>query len=331
MPPQRPVLIPGVPRLRRGPHGLQLGTSRPVVIELPGVDPAAVLDLVDGTRTDRLVVHHACRLGLAPATTRALLQTLADNGLLVPVLPRDVVGFAGEAAALAHQGVPAPATVLRRRARAVVRVTGEGRLGAGVAVALASAGIGHVETDLPGEVTAAELPGGPLSAADLGRSRDEAVGSALLRASPEINTTRVRNRAIDLQIQLRYREPVGLLAVSLARRRRPHLQLGLREGVAVIGPFVPAQGGPCLRCVDLHRHDRDPGWADPTVTSEPATVAVVLAATAYAAAEALTFLDGGTPESLGAAVEISRPGHHRRRSWSPHPACQCSQERQLLR
>jgi hypothetical protein len=326
MPLQRPVLIPGVPRLRRGPHTLHLGVARPVLIDLPGHDPAAVLDLIDGTRTDRLLISHASRLGVAPPTTRALLETLEVAGLLMPSLP-----VTSEAAALAHQGCADPGPALRRRSRAVVRVCGEGRLGAGVAVALASAGVGHLETDLPGLVTAAERPGGPLTAEDVGRPRDEAVTAALLRASPEIKTAPVRNRAITLQLQLRYREPVALLAASLSRRRRPHLALGLREGVAVVGPFVPAAGGPCLLCVDLHRRDRDPGWSEPTATAEPATVAVLLAATAFAASEALTFLDGGTPETVGASVDISRPGHHRRRSWLPHPACQCSRERRILR
>ena len=328
MPLLRPVLIPGVPRLRRGPHTLQLGTSRPVLVDLPGQDPGALLDLIDGTRTDRLLVHHAARLGLAPEATRALLETLTSAGLLVPALPRD---FGGEAAALAHLGDATPDRVLRRRASAVVRVAGEGRLGAGVAVALASAGVGHVETDLPGEVTAAELPGGPLSPADVGRMRDVVVTAAVRRAAPEITTSPVRHRRVDLQVQLRYREPVALLATTLARRRRPHLALGVREGRAVIGPFVPAAGGPCLLCLDLHRRDRDPGWSEPVVVAEPLTVATVLAATAFAVAEALTLLDGGTPETLGAVIEISRPGGHRRRSWTPHPACQCSRQRQTLR
>jgi len=40
--------------------------------------------------------------------------------------------------------------------------------------------------------------------------------------------------------------------------------------------------------------------------------------------EALTFLDGGTPETLGAEVVITTPGHTRRRTWAPHPACGCT-------
>ena len=52
-------------------------------------------------------------------------------------------------------------------------------------------------------------------------------------------------------------------------------------------------------------------------------MATLLAATAFATAEVLTFLDGGTPETLGATVEISAPGRFRRRTWHPHPGCRC--------
>jgi hypothetical protein len=53
-------------------------------------------------------------------------------------------------------------------------------------------------------------------------------------------------------------------------------------------------------------------------------VASLLAATGFATAEALAHLDGGRPQTLGTAVEITAPGRTRRRSWPPHPACPCA-------
>jgi hypothetical protein len=250
--------------------------------------------------------------------------------LLPSVLPEsDRRRLLGEASALAHQqrAAPpsaAPARALRRRAAARVRITGEGRLGAGIAVALAESGVGHVDVDLPGRVEPEDLPGGPLRAADIGETRVKAVTSALLRAAPKIETHPVRRTAATLLVQLRYRQPVALLAASLTRRRQPHLAAAIREGVAVIGPFVQASGRPCLQCVDLHRRDRDPGWSEPSPGFEPCTVATLLAATAYATAEALAFIDGSTPETLGAAAEMTRPGRLRRRTWLPHPSCPCA-------
>lgn len=336
MPVPRPLLIPGLPRAWRGTHTLQLGS---VLVDLPRPQAVPLLDLMDGTRTERALLRHAARDGLPASEAQALLDTLSAAGLVLPataLLPHTLADadrrrLLGEATALAHLGIAQPARNLRRRAESSVLITGEGRLAAGLAVALAESGVGHVRLELPGAVTAAELPGGPLLADDIGRPRDEAVVAALRRAAPRIETSAVRGNAVNLQIQLRFREPVALLAAGLAGRRRPHLAIRIRCGVAVVGPFVPAAGGPCLHCVDLHRRDRDPGYTEPVATFEPATVATVLAATAYATAEALTFLDGGLPETLGAAVEITDPGRHRRKSWSPHPACECSTQAQVIR
>jgi hypothetical protein len=208
-----------------------------------------------------------------------------------------------------------------------VVITGHGRLGAPVALALAEAGVGHVQPDLPGLVTVADLPAGPLRAGDIGRVRGEAVASALASATPKIDTRAVRRGAAALTVQLGYDQPTALLAAAHARRAQPHLALAIREAIAVVGPFVPATGAPCLNCVDLHRRDRDTGWSPAAADAEPCTVATLLAATAYATAEALTFLDGGTPETLGATVEISTAGRFRRRTWRPHPGCDCVSRR----
>jgi hypothetical protein len=53
-------------------------------------------------------------------------------------------------------------------------------------------------------------------------------------------------------------------------------------------------------------------------------VATLLAAVAYLTSEALACLDEETPETLGAEVVITAPGHTRRRTWLPHPACGCT-------
>ena len=50
----RPTLLPGLRRLWRDPHRLQLGTGpgRAVILELHRPGRARVLDLLDGTRTE---------------------------------------------------------------------------------------------------------------------------------------------------------------------------------------------------------------------------------------------------------------------------------------
>jgi hypothetical protein len=225
-----------------------------------------------------------------------------------------------------------PAQVIRRRGAARVVIAGRGRLAAGIAVALAQAGVGQLSPDLIGHVTLADLPGSPLTAEDAGQSRQNAVTAALHRAVPGVDTRAIRRGAADLVLQLGHDQPVALLAAAHARRRQPHLAVTIREGTAIVGPLVPATGGPCLHCRDLHRTERDAAWPEIAAqlgapAPEPCDVSTVLAATAYATAEVLTFLNGGAPETLGAAVEIAGPGRFRRRTWAPHPGCGCGRRR----
>ena len=236
-------------------------------------------------------------------------------------------GGAGQVTASRRQWTPA--AVLRRRQAARVLISGRGRLGAGIAVALAEAGVGQIHADQPGTVQPGELAGGPLRGTDVGRARCEAVSEAVLRAAPGVQAHGVRKTPATLVLQLDHDEPAALLAEAHARRRQPHLAVTIREAAVVVGPLVPAVGGPCLACLELHRRERDAAWPGPGRTDgpEPCAVTTLLAATAYAAAEALTFLDGATPETLGASVEISAPGRVRRRTWPPHPDCDCTRRR----
>jgi len=325
----RPILIPGLPRLWRGPGELQLGSdpARALLLRLPDPRAAEVLDLLDGTRSERLVILRAAELGIPPDECRALLTTLHEAGLVLPrasLLPH-CERLDGEAAALALHGLSDnPASALRRRLSARVVLAGQGRLAAGIAVALAEAGVGHVQPDLVGAVRRGELAGGPLRASDVGKPRRDAIAAAMSRHAPGVLHA-VRRGPASLLIQFDHEQPVGLLAAALAGRRQPHLAVTIREGAAVIGPLVPATGGPCLHCLELHRKDRDATWPGPVASTapEPCAVTTLLSATAFATAEALAFLDEGSPQTAGATVELTAPGRVRRRTWTPHPACPC--------
>jgi hypothetical protein len=348
MPLIRPTLLPGLARCWRGPAALQLGAdpARAVVVDLPDARGARLLDLLDGSRSARAVLSRAPDLGLSPDEAQTLIDTLHAAGLVVPAqsLQPPAMRLAGEAAALACQpgirssasesparstasGVPSPARVLRQRAAARVLLTGRSRLGVPLALALAEAGLGHVHPDLIGPVLADDLPGSPLRRADVGQSRAAAATSALREVAPEVDTDPVRRGSATLAVQLDHDEPEALLAAGYLRRRQPHLAVSLRDGVAAVGPLVPAAGAPCLNCLDLHRRERDPGWTGFLPAAEPCAVVTVLATITFTAAQVLTFVDGGRPETLGATVEISAPGRFRRRTWTPHPACGCGRPR----
>ena len=383
----RPILIPGLPRTWRGRREIQFGSdpNRAVSIELPDPRAAQLLDLLDGTRSERAALLQAAELGVPVEHAQALLEALQATGLVLPapdllptgLSPTSRGRLLGEAAALAMEGRH-PADLLRRRAASRVVLTGHGRLGAPIAVALADAGVGAIETNIPGTVSAGELAGGPLRGTDIGRTRRDAISDAVSRAAPGLRPHPVRHRAAPSKPptpSVRHRaapdtpptpsvrrppdpdpsrsspptapvlhpaaatppqssppDPVATLVVQLDHERvpsGPHLAVTIRDGTPVIGPFVPAAGGPCLRCLDLHRRDRDAAWPGPprrplSEAVQPCTVPLLLAATALATAEALTHLDGGRPQTLGTAVEITAPGRTRRRSWPPHPACRCT-------
>jgi hypothetical protein len=125
----------------------------------------------------------------------------------------------------------------------------------------------------------------------------------------------------------------GLLAADVA-----HLAVVVREAGVVVGPLVLAGGGPCLRCLDLHRTDRDPGWprllaqlpgrAGPADAGETASARL---GAGLAALQVLAHLDGrARPAAVGATLEIDLPdGLVARRPWPVHPACGCGAARVL--
>ncbi|MEU8184420.1 hypothetical protein AB0B85_03750 [Micromonospora sp. NPDC049044] len=342
----RPTLLPGLNRLWRDRHTLQLGVSPgpAVLLELANPRAAHLLDLLDGRHSERAVLARAAADQVTGDDARSLLDALRAAGLLVPahsLLPRDLAGPArvrltAEAGALALAAARLPGTpaqVLRRRRAGRVVLTGSGALGGPLTVGLAQAGVGQVVPLLTGPVRPVDLVGTGIPASELGHPLAPAVRAAVDSGAPGTNTQPVRAGRVDLVIQLGADRPPALLAAAFAQRRQPHLLVILREGVPVIGPLVCPPAGPCLHCVELHRADRDPDWprlaaqlvaADPVAAGATGTL---LAAIGYALAEALTQLDGGQPETLGAAVEITGAGRFRRRGWPPHPACECSRGR----
>ncbi|GAA0802796.1 hypothetical protein Sya03_03620 [Spirilliplanes yamanashiensis] len=80
----RPVLLPGLARTWRDPHTLQLGLdpSRALLLDLPDPRAAVLLDLLDGTRSERAVLTAARHHGLTAADARTLLTALHTAGLV---------------------------------------------------------------------------------------------------------------------------------------------------------------------------------------------------------------------------------------------------------
>src|SRR5690606_16750741 len=119
----------------------------------------------------------------------------------------------------------------------------------------------------------------------------------------------------------------------LAEDRVPHLVATVRETTGLVGAFVLPGQSACLRCLDLHRADRDPAWPvlaaqlamSPRSTVEACDTVLATAVACWAVREVLGFLDGAPrPATVNGSLELTLTDWQwRRRSWTPHPECGC--------
>jgi hypothetical protein len=316
------------------------------MLELTDPACAGVLDLLDGSRTETGLLRTAERCGIDRHQAALLVQSLRAAGLVidahllrpggpsVPGLPPAArARLADEAAALVltePARSPSPATRLRRRLAAQVIVTGTSQLAVPIAATLAMAGVGHLDPHVQGTTDVGDATPAGLLPTDACRPRGVAAADAIRRVAPGVRLDPLRPGRATFVVLVGSPVPAELTALAYGRRRLAHLSVSLREGTVVVGPLVRPGTSPCLNCLDLHRQDRDPAWrvvaaqlSEGSDRPGPVTATTVLAATAYAAAEVLTHIDGETPATVGATVEISRAGETRRRRWTLHPQCDC--------
>ena len=341
----RPTLLPGLTRLWRDRHTLQLG-ARPGpgrrCWRWPTPAPPACSTCSTAPAANAPCSPQAGAARVAADEARALLDALRGAGLVVPahsLLPRDLAGPArGPAGRRGRRAGPGRARPARHPGPGAAPTAGApgcwspapGRLGA---PRRRRAGPGRRRArdpgaDRPGRARPTwSAPGSPPT--DLGRPLAPAVRAAVDRVAPgHRHPPAAPEPGPDLVVQLGVDRPAALLAAGFAQRRQPHLLLTLREGVPVVGPLVRPPAGPCLRCVDLHRDRPRPGVAaarrparrrpgrpglrrrppcsPPRVRRRPRRWPTSTAA---------------SPETLGGAVEIAGPAPlvRHRRCWPPTP------------
>ncbi len=350
-PVRRPTLLPAVRRLWRDPGRLQVGTdpARAVVLELADPIYARLLDLLDGSQSERGVLRAARQAGIPIEDAAALLTALTSAGYVVDAHALQIARgseatrrrLAGECAAVALRGgdhevrrsahqLSAPSLVMQRRLAAQVLVTGSSRLAVPIASILAASGVGQVHADQDGVVRLSDSAPAGLLPGDAHRPRGVAAADALRRVAPDLDVSRPRRGLETFVVLVGFSAPASLTALAYGSRRLAHLAISVRDGTVVVGPLVRPGRSPCLNCLDLHRTDLDPDWqaivaqlhTSPDV-GEPVAATTALAAAAFAAHEVLSHIDGGSPATLGATVEIAEPGRSTRRQWSQHPSCGC--------
>lgn len=334
---------PGLRTVWRGDGSVQIG--------LDGGQGA----VLDGLTTQDRELLELLRTGLderalpdaeSPEAHRAyaLVRLLAGSGVLVgrragrdvlARLARDAPRLAPDAAvwSVVHGDAGDGWELLAARARRGVEIRGAGRTAAALATTLTGAGVGQVDLVAGRPVTPGDV--GPAGAAwsDVGRRPDEAARRAgeALRAPAGGATAPTPAGGPDLVVLVRGSAADSAEAAALVAAGLPHLAVVLRERGVLVGPLVLPGATACLRCLDLHRADRDPAWPRvlAQLTGRPARVpeetASALLAASLAALQVLGHLDGRVrPAALGATLEVELPdGLPSRRPWPPHPSCGC--------
>jgi hypothetical protein len=356
----RPRLRPGLPRAWRDPGTVQFGlspTSGAVVTGLREGDDV-LLAALDGTRTLRQLRDLARGQGVAAGRVDLIVRLLQDAGLLVS--ERDGERSAdradlarldpgtrarlepdAQAWAAAYRGAGDGLLLLTERGRRHVHVEGDGRVAAAIVTTLASAGVGIVTTAELGRVRESDVLPAGAGVADVGTATGAAVRQAVgrVRGEPQARADRIAGRdglhRPDLTVLVADDVVDSRRGDELVRHDVPHLAVVTMPDRVVIGPLVLPGRTPCLRCLDLHRRDRDPAW--PQVVAQllsaqvrrgrgRAETASATAAAGLAALQALVLLDGHTtPVSVGRTLELTLPdGLVERRAWRLHPSCGCA-------
>ena len=335
---------PTLRRCWRDVGRVQLGADPAHAQVLDGLtagDEALLDDLVDGVAEADLAARAATR-GVPAGAAVHLVGLLATAGALEPPSAPGARAAARATAAEARtQALVRGAggwDVLARRGQRRVVVEGSGRVPAAVGAGLVEAGVGRVEHHAPGGSGAPDLrrhartagspPHGPRRS---GRSGAEAVRSAAGSAGAPRGAT--EDGAADLVVLVVDAAAPPTRGAQLLRADADHLAVVLRERSAVVGPLVVPGRSACLRCLDLHRTDRDPEWprvaaqlAHPATVEAPPDVVLLRLTAALAVAQVLAHLDALAVPARTAGVlpdgsaGPAAPGHELAPPWgAPEP------------
>ena len=291
-----------------------------------GVDEAEMAGSGESARRARRLVGLLARAGVV-VRSRAGRERLAQVGAEASRLAPDAAAWG-----LARPGDVDGWEVLAARRTRVVEVRGGGRVALALGTLLAAAGVGVVHAVDGGVVRAADVAPGAAGLAEVGLDVADAVAVGAARVGSATRPAPAVPPQPDVVVLVGVGVADSVAAEPLLAREVPHLSVVVRERGLVVGPLVLPGAGPCLRCLDLHRADRDPAW--PRLLAQllarrapPAaeTVSSLLGAS-LAALQVLGHLDAGPPPAAhGATLEVGLPeGLVARRPWPAHPACGCA-------
>lgn len=327
------MLNPAVRVLWRGPQTVQL--------ELGG--RAVLVDGVDSGALRRLTAAGPAAGTAVPGEQLVGAEALTVGGYLWPGCPEDddlrlaapSPRLGAELGALSARVGERAAELLAARQHYAVAIEGSGRVAGHLAALLAAAGIGRIHVTDSGAARLQHAVPGGVRPGDEGRHYAAAVNDAVLAAAPEADPTPLPSHERPDLVVLAVDEPIEPeRSAALHAREWTHLVVQLGPDHGVVGPLVIPGLTSCLRCADRHRVDRAPAWhalavqlSVPGRRSGASDVALATVIAGVAALQALAYLDGAQPNTIEKTIELHLPDWRlRRRSWPPHPGCDCGAE-----
>lgn len=325
---------PGFEVYWRGPGESQIGMDPRCALLLEGLQDAEqrLLEQLPKFGDVAELRMYARELGVAKDRVEDLMQRLHTAGYVLdgrrpgvhPTLVTDPDEEYWERASLAGHERRA------ERSGAVVAIDGLDPLGLRLGCALVDAGVGALVLDDERQVHQDDVGGGLYRSGDIGRGRQDTAMSVLRTIDPMVRIGVGPRTTADVvvMVQTGVVDPVAYR--DLMRQDVCHLPVLVRELDVMIGPLVRPGQGVCLRCLDLHRCDRDPRW--PAVATQAATrgtpaaeTSLVWAGAALAAHQLLAVVDGRDTAIEDASLEVSAwDPVPVRRQWRPHPHCGCA-------
>jgi hypothetical protein len=344
----RPVVKPALRRLWRDSTTLQIGVHPASAVVVGGISEqtARLVAAFDGAHDAPALRLRARALGLEESVVDRLVSMLGDAAVLddaaidaAPLaalsrIERDRLAPDLASMSLLSGRLDGGMSTVSGRQRASVEIIGGGRVGGAIASLLAASGIGHVMVDDPSTCRPADCGPAGTAMSDIGSTRAQAAHAAVHRVSQSTRTTALQPpRPYDLVVLASAGSLDPAVTDDLVRSGVPHVNVVVRETTAIVGPFVLPGSTSCMRCLDLHRCDRDAAW--PLIAAQLAVdglrtgveacdVTLATLAASVCALQVLEFVDGGMPATHDATLEITLPDWRiRRRTWCPHPACGC--------
>lgn len=109
----------------------------------------------------------------------------------------------------------------------------------------------------------------------------------------------------------------------------PHLVVTNVAGRVRLGPFVAPGLTACLRCLDAHGSDRDPGHGlvveqHGPIAGEPCDGLLLRIALACAVRDLASYVEGDVPSTWSASLTVDPGLRLQRQEWARHPRCGCA-------